>query len=99
MYLATVIGSMWATQKHQSVEGMKLCWIQPIDEFRQPIGKPILALDPESQVGYGETVFYVDGGDAGSIRAKMSMPSDATIVAIVDSLSTDGASPPAGESS
>lgn len=89
MNLATVIGSLWATQKDPSVNGMKLCWIQPIDEYRQPYGKPLIAVDPESRVGYGETVFYVDGGDAGVIKKGHRMPSDATIVGLVDHLSTD----------
>jgi len=89
MNLATVIGSLWATQKHSSLVGMKFCWIQPLDQNRKPFGSPLIAVDPNNQCGQGETVFYVDGGDAATIEANQEMPSDATIMGIVDSLSTD----------
>ena len=93
MNLAKVIGSLWATQKVRAFTGQKLCVIQPLDQNRQPFGSPLIAVDPESRAGYGETVFFVDGGDATLVTKGSPMPSDATIVAIVDSLSTDAALP------
>ncbi|MGC9326146.1 MAG: EutN/CcmL family microcompartment protein [Candidatus Hinthialibacter sp.] len=89
MNLAKVIGSLWATQKHHSFNGMKFCFIQPLNEYRQPAGKPLIAIDPDNRCGRGETVYYVEGGDAATVKPNHSMPSDATIVGIVDSLSTD----------
>ncbi len=89
MNLATVIGSLWATRKHASMDGMKFCVIQPLDQERNPTGSPLIAVDPDNQCGRGETVFYVDSGDAATIWENHEMPSDATIVGIVDSLSTD----------
>lgn len=89
MFLAKVIGSTWATQKDPSMEGMSLLVIQPLDQNRQPIGKALIAVDPDNQAGKGETVFYVESGDASQVRVGHTMPSDATIVGIVDSLSTD----------
>lgn len=89
MNLAKVIGSLWATQKHHSFTGMKFCVIQPLDQRRQAVGKPLIAVDPENQCGMDETVFYVDGGDAAVVWEGHQMPSDATIVGIVDTLSTD----------
>ncbi len=89
MNLATVIGSLWATQKYHAFDGMKFCVIQPIDQHRKPFGKPLIAVDADNRCGLGETVFYVDGGDAAVIEEGKSMPSDATIVGIADSLSTD----------
>jgi len=91
MNLAKVIGSLWATQKVPSMLGMSMLVVQPLDQFRQPMGKPIIAVDPDNQCGRGETVYYVESGDAAVIKEGHSMPSDATIVGIVDSLSTDGA--------
>ncbi|MBN2326402.1 MAG: EutN/CcmL family microcompartment protein [Candidatus Omnitrophica bacterium] len=89
MNLAKVIGSLWATQKHHSFNGMKFCFIQPLNEHRQPAGKPLIAVDPDNRCGQDETVYYVEGGDAATIKPDHTMPSDATIVGIVDSLSTD----------
>jgi microcompartment protein CcmK/EutM len=89
MNLANVIGSLWATQKHHSFTGMKFCIIQPMDQNRKPFGNPLIAVDPENRCGLNETIFYVDGGDAMVVREGHAMPSDATIVGIVDALSTD----------
>jgi ethanolamine utilization protein EutN len=89
MNLATVIGSLWATTKHPSMKGMTFCVLQPIDQHRKAFGQPLIAVDPNNQVGKGETVFYVESGDAAEIMSDHQMPSDATIVGIIDSLSTD----------
>lgn len=89
MNIAKVIGSMWATRKHHSLDGMTFCVLQPLDQNRQPTGKPLIAVDPDNQAGRGETVYYVESGDAAEIKPNHAMPSDATIVGIVDSLSTD----------
>lgn len=89
MNLALVIGSLWATQKTPSTNGMKFCVVQPLDQMRKPVGKPLIAIDPDNRCGRGETVYYVESGDAAQIMKNHSMPSDATIVGIVDSLSTD----------
>jgi len=90
MNLATVIGSLWATRKDPGTNGMKFCVVQPIDQNRAPFGTPIIAIDPNNQCGRGETVYYVESGDAATIMQGHSMPSDATIVGIVDSMSNDG---------
>ncbi len=89
MFLGKVIGSTWATQKDPSMEGMSFLVVQPLNHKREPIGKPLVAIDPENQAGKGETIFYVESGDAAQVREGHTMPSDATIVGIVDSLSTD----------
>lgn len=89
MNIATVIGSLWATQKESSIEGMKMCVIQPLDQNRKPFGGPLIAIDPDNQCGRGEIVFYVESGDAADLYPNVSIPSDATIMGIVDSLSTD----------
>ena len=88
MNIATVIGSMWATQKDPNLNGMSSVY-SAADQNRKPFGQPLIAIDPNNQCGPGETIFYVESGDAAVIRENHSMPSDATIVGIVDSMSTD----------
>lgn len=88
MNLAKVTGSLWSTRKDPSFNGMQFCVIQPIDQHEQPYGEPLIAVDPENKSGRGEMVFYVDGGDATTVRKGHNMPSDATIVGIVDTLYT-----------
>lgn len=98
MQIAKVLGAVWATRKHHSLDGIKLCVIQPLDHRRQPRGKPLIATDINNQVGRGEIVFYVEGGDATRLVPGPRRPFDAAVVGIIDSLSTDKADPENQES-
>ncbi len=89
MKLAKVIGRLWATQKYHALEGIQLCVVQPLDEYRQPVGDPIVVTDHTNRAGQGETVFLVDGGDAATMEKGKPLPVDVAIAGIVDSLSTD----------
>ncbi len=90
MYLGKVIGTVWATQKHHTLVGEKLQLVQPIDANRASVGKPLVAIDAIG-AGAGETVMYVTSSEAAvPIKARKNLklvPTDATIVGIVDSIS------------
>ncbi len=88
MNLAKVVGSLWSTRKDKNFNGMQFCVIQRVDQNEVPCGEPLIAVDPENKSGKGELVFYVDGGDATMVCKGHQMPSDATIVGIVDTLYT-----------
>jgi ethanolamine utilization protein EutN len=87
MELAKIIGTIVATRKHHSLEGTRLCVIQPLDYDMQEVDVPIVAVDTESQAGYGEIVFTVTGGDAAAVSERGPMPVDVAIVGIVHSIS------------
>ncbi|HNT33422.1 MAG TPA: EutN/CcmL family microcompartment protein [bacterium] len=89
MDLARVIGCVVSTEKHKSLVGSKLCVIQPINENGEDVGAPIIAVDIKSQVGSGETVYYVASGDAALLEEGKPMPVDAAVVGIVDTYETD----------
>jgi len=81
--MAKVIGTIWATQKHPSLDGKKLQIIQPYDlEFRK-IGGPIVAVDTVG-AGQGEYVYYITAREASLPMEKRLTPTDASIVGIVD---------------
>ncbi|MDL1878376.1 ethanolamine utilization protein EutN, partial [Cytophagia bacterium CHB2] len=63
MFLARVIGTIWATQKDESLIGTKMQIIQPIDRFAAAKGSPLIAIDTVG-AGPGETVFYVTAREA-----------------------------------
>ncbi|MCS6988683.1 MAG: EutN/CcmL family microcompartment protein [Chloroherpetonaceae bacterium] len=90
MHFGKVIGTVWATQKHHSLVGEKMQLVQPLNAKREPVGKPIVALDSVG-AGAGETVLYVTSSEAATpikVRKKINLvPTDATIVGIVDSVS------------
>ncbi|NTV46956.1 MAG: EutN/CcmL family microcompartment protein [Chlorobiales bacterium] len=87
MYLGKVIGTVWATQKDQSLVGEKIQIVQPLDTNRKPVSQPFIALDSIG-AGTGETIFYVTSSEATiPIKEKKTVkmiPTDATIVGIVD---------------
>ena len=88
MYLARVIGSLWATQKHAPLESGRLVLLQPIDEAREPEGEPLCALDTVGS-GPGEIVIYITAYEA-VLPWKDRNPGvdlagvDASVIAIVD---------------
>ena len=86
MEFAKIIGTVVATRKHHSLIGTRLCVIQPIDADLREVDVPLVAVDTQSQAGYGEIVFTVTGGDASVVSDKEPMPVDVAIVGIVHSL-------------
>ena len=89
MDIARVIGHAVATQKYPTLNGMKMAIIQPLDENLQDSGSPFIAIDPDSRCGLGEYVYYVGGGDAAQLEKGMAIPSDASIVGIIDRVDAD----------
>lgn len=85
MFLARVIGTIWATQKDESLIGTKMQIIQPIDRFATAKGSPLIAIDTVG-AGPGETVFYVTAREATIPLRHGLSPVDASIVGIVDTI-------------
>lgn len=83
MFLANVIGTIWATRKDENLKGFKLQFIQPIDAERRKTGSPIVAVDTVG-AGVGETVFYITAAEAVIPLPVDMAPVDASIVGIVD---------------
>lgn len=83
MNLARVIGTVWATRKHENLVGAKMQIIQPIDPNQQASGSPIIAVDTAG-AGPGEIVYYTTAREAVIAYGKPLTPIDAAIVGIVD---------------
>lgn len=83
MFLARVVGTVVASRKDEGLVGTKLLVIQPLATDRKPAGKPLVALDSVG-AGEGEDVFWVRGREASFPFLPAEVPSDATIVGIVD---------------
>jgi ethanolamine utilization protein EutN len=83
MFLARVIGTVWATRKDEHLKGFKLQFIQPIDRRRNVVGDPLGAVDPVG-AGAGETVMYITAREAVIPLPVDEAPVDASIVGIVD---------------
>lgn len=84
MQLATVIGSLVATQKTVGLEGIKLLIVQPLDRDRRPAGEPVVAADATAQAGPGELVFIIASREAALALPETFVPVDHAVVGIVD---------------
>jgi len=87
MKLGVVQGKVWATVKDPKLHGIKFYIMQPIDEFEQPMGKPMIAAD---SIGTreGDVVYWVSGAEATFLLDERQIPSDVSIVGLVDRLDT-----------
>jgi ethanolamine utilization protein EutN len=83
MQLARVIGHLVATCKDENLLGITLLVVQPLSAERQPVGRPLVAVDSVG-AGIGETVFFVRGKEASFPFHPVEPPVDAGIVGIVD---------------
>ena len=84
MQIARVIGNVVSTMKNQSLHGRKLMIVQTLDADLRPKGKPTVALDAVG-AGIGELVFWCRGKEASFPFRRDEIPTDCTIVGIIDS--------------
>ncbi len=86
MKLGKVVGHLWSTKKQDSLTGMKLMIIEPLD----PLNKckemfPLVAVDSVG-AGIGEIVIYATGSSARKAVSNHEAPIDAAILGIVDNI-------------
>ncbi|HZS07435.1 MAG TPA: EutN/CcmL family microcompartment protein [Blastocatellia bacterium] len=84
MQLARVIGKVVSTVKNSTLEGRKLLVIQTLDGNLRAVGRPLVAVDSVG-AGAGELVFWCRGKEASFPFEGSEVPTDCTIVGIVDS--------------
>jgi len=89
MLLAKVVGTVVATRKEGSLEGLKLLLVRPVDEHGKEVGGHLVAADA---VGAGpeEIVLVASGSSARQTKSTDKRPVDAVIMAIVDTWSIAG---------
>ena len=85
MILGRVIGNVVCTIKNAMLEGKKLLLVQPIDRHGRDKGRALVAIDAVG-AGAGETVYWCRGREASFPFLPGEVPTEATIVGIVDSI-------------
>ena len=88
MQLARVTGTIVATRKDDNLRGLKLLLLQPLTPDGAPIGRSLVGVDSVG-AGVGEEVFFVRGREASFPFLPEGVPTDATVVGIVDPRSLD----------
>ncbi|MGB0344855.1 MAG: EutN/CcmL family microcompartment protein [Coraliomargarita sp.] len=91
MYLGKVIGNVVSTKKDDSMKGRKLLMVRPMlvdpvdpGQFK-PGNNTIVAVDTLG-AGEGELVMFAQGSSARQADGLKTMPVDAAIVGLVDSV-------------
>lgn len=84
MNLARVVGTVVSIVKNDSLGGRKLLIIQPLNGRLIDQGKPLVAVDSVG-AGTGEVVFWCRGRESSFPFVPVEVPTDCTIVGIVDS--------------
>ncbi len=85
MKLGRVTGKVWATMKDAKLNGLTLYIMQPVDEEGKHLGSELIVVDTIGS-REGDLVFWVGGAEATFAYPDRQIPSDASIVGLVDRL-------------
>jgi ethanolamine utilization protein EutN len=95
MFVAKVIGQVVATKKEASLQGCRLVMLRPLladpadpSKFKEGTNT-IVAVDTMG-AGTNEVVLFVQGSSARQVSGLKSVPVDASVIGIVDSVKVLG---------
>jgi microcompartment protein CcmK/EutM len=91
MLLAKVVGTVVATRKEQSLEGLRFLLLRDVDIEGKLRGPTVVAADAVG-AGLDEMVLYACGSSARQTVKTDKRPVDAVVMAIVDQWEVDGVS-------
>ncbi len=84
MFIAEVLGTVVASEKHEAYQGRKIMVVQPLDLQGNSCGNSLLAID-EVRAGVGDTVLVLnEGSSARQVVNDDLAPLRAVIMGVVD---------------
>lgn len=89
MLLGRVVGTLVASRKEETLEGLKFLVIRQIDVDESDTSGYVVAADAVG-AGVGEVVMYATGSSARQTVATKDRPCDAVVMAIVDTWEVAG---------
>lgn len=89
MNLAKVLGTVVATRKEESLEGLKFLLLGVLGPDGEAAGGSLVAADAVG-AGVGELVLFATGSSARQTGLTENRPCDAVVMAIVDSWEIGG---------
>ncbi len=89
MLIARVVGDVVSTIKDEKIVGRKLLIVREVTVENEIVGKPIVAIDTVD-AGIDDVVLIAQGSSARQTSSTKDTPTDAVIMAIVDSLEMQG---------
>lgn len=89
MMLGRVAGTLVASRKEETLEGLKFLILKQVDVDDEDTGSYVVAADAVG-AGVGEVVLYATGSSARQTRYTHERPCDAVVMAIVDTWEVGG---------
>jgi len=89
MLLGRVAGTLVASRKEETLEGLKFLVLRTLDVDDTETGSYVVAADAVG-AGVGEVVMYATGSSARQTRFTKDRPCDAVVMAIVDTWEVGG---------
>jgi microcompartment protein CcmK/EutM len=89
MFLGKVVGTLVASQKEATLEGLKFLVVRRLTIDNQDTDGYVVAADAVG-AGVGEVVMVATGSSARQTKLTDRRPADAVIMAIVDTWEVDG---------
>ncbi|MCH7609594.1 MAG: EutN/CcmL family microcompartment protein [Chloroflexi bacterium] len=89
MYLGKVVGTLVATHKEPSLDGLKFLVLKQLDAEGEETGAYRVAADAVG-AGLGEVVLYATGSAARQTVLTHERPCDGVVMAIVDQVEING---------
>ena len=89
MLLGKVAGTLVASRKEETLEGLKFLVLKQVDVDDRETGGYVVAADAVG-AGIGEVVLYATGSSARQTRMTHERPCDAVVMAIVDTWEVGG---------
>jgi microcompartment protein CcmK/EutM len=89
MFLGKVVGTLVASRKETTLEGLKFLVVRRLTIDNQETDGYVVAADAVG-AGLGEVVMVATGSSARQTRQTDNRPADAVIMAIVDTWEVDG---------
>lgn len=92
MFIAEVVGNVWGTRKHASLDDRRLLLVRPIDPMTEKhTGDAIMAVEYGTGAGPGSVVLVMDeGGSARTVLKDDGAPVRTVIVGLVDAVVAGG---------
>jgi ethanolamine utilization protein EutN len=85
VFLARIVGRVVATAKQETLRGVTLQWLQPVDAAGEDRGGAIVAADTFG-LGPGELCYYITAREASIALWKLDVAVDAAVVGKVERL-------------
>lgn len=89
MNLGRIVGTVVASRKEESLNGLRFMLVRHLDEQGKETGGQVVAVDAVG-AGPGEVVLVATGSSARQTQATNNRPCDAVIMGIVDSWDVGG---------